>query len=53
MKNLIRLKKFIEDVKFDAEDERNGSIIDLCRVLLRVIRQYQRYGIDYVIKKHW
>jgi len=48
--NVTYLKQVIKDVKITAEEDRDGEVVDLCRILLKVIKQYQHYGIDYVIK---
>jgi len=53
MTEIRGLKAYIDDLRFQANEEREGGVVDLCNILLKVIHNFQHRGQAYIIKRYW
>jgi hypothetical protein len=47
------VKDAIEYLKYEGTEEHAGSKIDLASILERVIRNYERRGIEWCVDRYW
>lgn len=51
---LQEIKQELKELEHDAwHNEANGGLTDLCKVLQKVIHNFEHKGIKYVIERHW
>ena len=48
-----KIRQEIDNLANAGKEEKDGSLIDLARILRRIIFQFEQKGIQYVIDKHW
>jgi len=53
MPQLRGLKACIADLRVQANEEREGGVVDLCNILLRVIHNFQHRGPQYIVERYW
>lgn len=53
MTALDEVKQAVQRLEQEGEDEHEGPKIDLSRILMRVIRNYERRGIDWCMEEYW
>jgi hypothetical protein len=52
IQQLAPLKKALKELSEVGEEEHEGSLIDLATVLSKIVRNYERKGIEFVIEKY-
>jgi len=50
---LHEVKRNIGQLRSDAEADREGSLVDLANILLRVIHNFEHMGRDYIVDRYW
>ena len=50
---ITEVKEAISDLSVEGVEEANGEMIDLANILNRVIRNYERRGIEWCVDRYW
>jgi hypothetical protein len=45
--------KAIVVARKEAEEDRHGPYVDLCNILLKIVKEFEAKGIDYIVKYYW